>query len=92
MRIMKASDEVSEVAIYSERIFMIAKVIERYVMEHPLAADTPEGIRSWWIASEYQASLEDVQMALDHLVESRCLSRVVLNDGTIIYARAGQPH
>jgi hypothetical protein len=80
------------VAIYNERIVMIAEMIERYVIEHPLAADTPEGIRSWWIASEWQASLEDVQKALDHLVESRCLSRMVLTDGTIIYARAGQPH
>ena len=79
-------------AIYNERIFVIAEMIERYVMEHPLAADTPEGIRSWWIASECQAFLEDVQMALDHLVESRCLSRVVLTDVTAIYARAGQPH
>jgi hypothetical protein len=92
MKITKASDEVPEVAIYNGRMFVIAEMIERYVMEHPLAADTPEGIRSWWIANECQASLEDVQMALDHLVESRCLSRVVLTDGTVIYARAGQPH
>jgi len=81
-----------EVAIYTERILVIAGIIERYVMEHPLAADTPEGIRSWWVASERQASLEDVQMALNHLVESRCLSRVALTDGTVIYARAAQPH
>jgi hypothetical protein len=92
MKIMKASDEVPEVAIYNERIFTIAEMVERYVMEHPLAADTLEGIRSWWIASECQASLEDVQIALDHLVESRCLSRMVLADGAVIYARGGQPH
>jgi hypothetical protein len=92
MKITKGLGRVPEVAIYNERIVMIAEMIERYVIEHPLAADTPEGIRSWWIASEWQASLEDVQKALDHLVESRCLSRMVLTDGTIIYARAGQPH
>src|SRR5262249_34027654 len=83
---------VSEVAIYNERILLITGIIERYIMEHPLAADTPEGIRSWWIASQCQASLKDVQMALDHLVESRCLSRVTLIDGTVIYAHAAQPH
>ena len=71
---------------------MIAGIIERYVTEHPLAADTREGIRSWWLPSERQEPLEDVQTALDHLVESRCLSRVVLADGTVIYARAAQPH
>lgn len=77
----------------SERIIVIAGIIERYVTEHPLAADTREGIRSWWVAGErHDHSLEDVQAALDYLVESRCLSRVVLADGTIIYARAAQPN
>lgn len=76
------------VAIYSERIVMIAQAIEGYVTEHPQAADTCEGICMWWLAGEPDGdSLEDVQTALDYLVEAGCLSRVVHADGTTIYAR-----
>jgi len=70
----------------------IAKIIERYVTEHPRAADTVEGIRSWWIAREEpDASLEVVQQALDRLTQSGRLSRTTLPDGTAIYARAAPP-
>jgi hypothetical protein len=68
---------------------MIAGIIERYVNEHPRAADTPEGIRGWWVAGQRQGdSLQDVETALNYLVELKILSRVVLADGSVIYARA----
>jgi hypothetical protein len=67
----------------------IARLLERYLAHSPRAADTAEGIRSWWVGGQRKAaSLEDVQAALDHLVEAKRVSRVVLADGTIIYARA----
>jgi hypothetical protein len=78
------------VANYSERIFVIAASIESYVKEHARAADTPEGIRGWWVADECHAySLEDVEMALEYLVGSGRLARVTLADGTVIYTGAG---
>jgi hypothetical protein len=71
---------------------VISRTIERYVIEHPQAADTREGIHMWWLAGERGGeSLEDVQAALDYLVEAKCLSRIVLADGTIIYTR-GKPN
>ena len=77
----------------NERINVIADLIERYMTEHPRAADTPKGISEWWIARQgYAGSLNDVQEALDHLVERGGLSRTVLADGTVIYARAGPFH
>jgi hypothetical protein len=77
------------VATYSERTIVIAGIIERYVNDHPRAADTPEGIRGWWVARQrYDESLDDVQNALDYLVELGRLSRVALPDGAVIYARA----
>jgi hypothetical protein len=81
------------VARPSERINVIADIIERYVTEHPRAADTPKGICEWWVARQgYAGSLIEVQEALDHLVELGRLSRTVLADGTAIYARAAPPH
>ncbi len=71
-----------------ERTIAIAEAIDRYVSEHPNAADTPEGIRSWWIGRDRAlASLEDVQKALDHLVARGRLARVTLADGTTVYTR-----
>jgi hypothetical protein len=72
----------------SERTIAIAEVIDRYVEEHPNAADTPEGVRSWWIARHSPgASIEDVQKALDYLVARGRLARFTLADGTAVYGR-----
>ena len=77
------------VATYNERTIVIAGVIQRYVEDHPRAADTPEGIRGWWMAGERRgASLEEVETALEYLVETGCLARITLADGTVIYTRA----
>ena len=68
---------------------MIAQIIERYVTEHPRAADTAKGICEWWVAPlGPDASMTDVQLALDYLAERNRLSRIVLADGTIIFSRA----
>jgi hypothetical protein len=70
----------------SERTMTIAQIIDRYVTEHPRAADTAEGVRSWWIGGErYGDSPDDVEKALDHLVEIGRLRRTVLPDGAAIY-------
>jgi hypothetical protein len=77
------------VVIYGQQAMVIAEVIERYVTEHPRAADTAEGIRTWWVARErYGDSLEAVQQALDYLTEAGRLCVATLPDGTAIYARA----
>jgi len=74
------------VGTISERTLMIAQIIERYVTEHPRAADTAEGVRSWWIGGErYGDSLEDVEKALIYLVEAGRLRRTMLPDGAAIY-------
>jgi hypothetical protein len=72
------------------RTMQIAQAIELYVSEHPRAADTAEGVRSWWIGATCD-SLEDVQQALDHLVASHRLTFTVLPDGAALYSRVSQP-
>jgi hypothetical protein len=78
------------VAHPNERIVVIADMIERYVSEHPRAADTVRGISQWWVEGR-RGSPAEVQQALDRLVEAGRLSRIMLADGTVIYARAGPP-
>lgn len=70
----------------------IAEIIDRYVSEHPRAADTIRGVHGWWMASHRgSVSPAEVQRALDLLVERGRLARVALPDGTAIYARAAAP-
>ena len=75
----------------SERIMAIANSIERYVAEHPRAADTSTGIRTCWVGRNNQnVSAAELQQALEHLIEHGGLSRTTLADGTVIYGRAFQ--
>ncbi len=77
---------------YSERTIVIAGIIERYVTDHPRAADTPEGIRSWWVARQrFGDSVDEVRKALDYLVARRRLASSVLPDGTVIFRAARAP-
>ncbi len=51
-----------------ERIETIAREIERYLADHPEAADSAEGIARWWLTRQrihYEVAL--VEAALAHL-------------------------
>jgi len=76
------------VAHPGEQVMLTAHLIERYVSEHPEAGDTVDGISQWWLEG-HRGSPAELQQALDYLVENVRLSRIVLADGTVIYARAG---
>jgi len=79
------------VAHPNERVMVIVDTIERYLTECPRAADTAQGISRWWIEREGRDdSLANVQQALDYLVSIERLSRTVLADGTVIYARSAR--
>ena len=74
-------------ATASEETIVIAGMIETYLERHPRAADTPEGIRDWWLAAEQrEASLPAVLAAAEYLVALQRLARIVLVDGTVVYA------
>ncbi|MGJ4951495.1 hypothetical protein [Bradyrhizobium sp. HKCCYLS20291] len=76
-------------ATESEETIVIARMIESYLERHPRAADTPEGIRDWWLAVEQrEASLPAVLAAAEYLVALKRLARIVLIDGTVVYACA----
>lgn len=70
----------------SRRVQAIAEEIEAYLKLYPHAADTLEGIRDWWLASRYN-SLEEIQRALESLIQRGLVERQKLPDGRIIFRK-----
>lgn len=63
-----------------------------YLLEHPNAVDTPEGIALWWLQRQrYEATLKNVRCALDELERRRLLTKTVLADGTVLYGVSLSP-
>lgn len=60
--------------------------IERYLKEHPQAADTLEGIVNWWLLRQrYEIAMEVVNKALDVLVEQGTVAKLNPGGSTTIY-------
>jgi hypothetical protein len=61
--------------------------IRRYLVSHPNASDTVEGVRRWWLSAErLEASYEAVAVALERLVAEGAVGKRRLRDGTIVYS------
>jgi hypothetical protein len=66
----------------------IAWAIRRYLDAHPNAADSVDGIMSWWLARQrYIDTARNVQEALDQLEAHGLITRKHLSDGKIVYQR-----
>ena len=64
----------------------ICQGILRYLHDHPGAADSLEGITSWWLApSDSSVSAEGVRQALALLVAERRIARIDLADGRTLF-------
>lgn len=74
----------------------IARKIRRYLIDHPNAADSLEGIVHWWLVrQQVEFSAEKVKMALDYLVGNDLISKSTTTQGTVVYGsrkRASRPH
>jgi hypothetical protein len=69
-----------------DRVRVIAGEIERYLAEHPDAADNATGIHRWWLPlSVGDAPLNDVQAALDSLVQAGRIERASTANGAFVY-------
>jgi hypothetical protein len=62
--------------------------IRRYLQAHPRAADSAEGIATWWIAGAQHSGLDAVESALERLVGTGEIRKQVLPDGKTVYAGA----
>ena len=72
---------------------LVREAIVAYVLKHPAASDTAEGIWRWWLRP--MGREEDVTMveeALEELVGSGVIRRRALPDGGIVFfaARGGR--
>jgi hypothetical protein len=63
--------------------------LRRYLEKYPEAADSPEGIRQWWLAEELRMTpIGILREALKALVASGEMQFSILPDGTELYARS----
>lgn len=70
----------------------LCRHLRRYLDAHPGAADTTAGIRQWWLPQPLRhVAIEDLRRALALLVKSGEVRRIVLPDGTRLYARGPSP-
>ena len=65
---------------------VVAAAIMDYLCAHPLAADSANGVRHWWIGARVGLSVAEVESALNLLVERKLLRSLRLMDGTQLYA------
>ncbi|MBI3047678.1 MAG: hypothetical protein HYY76_05145 [Acidobacteria bacterium] len=74
----------------SEQIETAVREIERYLLAHPNASDTLQGVQDWWLAGlATTPSLEVVQAALDRLVDAGVVAGRPVPGG-IVYRRVRQ--
>lgn len=71
----------------------VQNAINRYFQQHPLAADTVEGIAKWWLPQfGINLPLESVLKVLERMVAAGELSKSEKRDGSVIYALAQRKH
>ena len=67
-------------------IMRMTQEIEQYLLTHPYAADTIEGIAKWWLQQQrYMDSIECIHDALDVLIKRGLVKKMTNADGKNIY-------
>lgn len=75
----------------NQDILTIAQEISDYLAEHPKAADSLEGVASWWLARQRYESAEDVvQKALEHLVTKGVVEKISNKGGKTVFSYANK--
>jgi hypothetical protein len=70
-------------------IASLIATIEAHLAAHPQAADSVDGVAEWWVARRgVLASREEVEAALESLVQQGRLRSVRLADGNTLYCSA----
>jgi len=72
----------------------VERAVLAYLHQHPDAADTLDGIVSWWLPQQrYETERQRIEQVLRALVERGQLRRDSLPGGAVLYAlnRSGRP-
>ncbi len=70
----------------------IAAEIRHYILAHPDAADSIDGIHRWWLMPALRdESPQRVEAAVAQLVRERELRHIVQEDGRVIYSNGQKP-
>ena len=73
---------------FDNEIARIAQEIEHYLLAHPRAADSVEGITKWWLSYQRSGeSMDHVQQALDVLIAQGRIVKINNVNGTCIYKK-----
>lgn len=59
-----------------------------YLRANPLACDSLEGIRRWWLAA-HAIAREQLEEALDLMMEQGIVEQIMAADGRLRYRRCG---
>jgi hypothetical protein len=61
--------------------------LQRYVVAHPRAADTLDGVTNWWLSASLARSVrgDEVEDALRELIELGFIEGRRLPDGSALY-------
>lgn len=65
----------------------VTDAILRYLEEHPLAADSAEGIAKWWMPAGWCVDVHIVEAALDRLLSQGLIQRRDNPDRHVLYSR-----
>jgi hypothetical protein len=73
----------------NERTEEVANVVARYLLAHPDASDTLDGIARWWLSRQRQDDASElVQAALELLIDRGLVERRTTADGVILFRSA----
>ena len=71
----------------------IEEILRRYLQAHPQAEDSERGICEWWLREARRSySAGDVHAAIEHLVATGELAKLLLPDGQWTFASTARPH
>lgn len=65
----------------------VAQALVRYLLIHPGASDTADGIAHWWFDPEDGVSPKELQQTLESLIERGLLESSCAADGRVRYRR-----
>jgi hypothetical protein len=72
---------------------LVVAAIEAHLRAHPLATDSAVGVARWWVGMALgDVGVEQVEAALSLLVDRSVLRRLILADGSVLYAQSLPTH